>query len=269
MHFGATLRLLRLDSGLSLRDLARRLDVSGAYLSRVENGIDAAPTPTRLKVIARELGVSEPLLLGLAHQVSPLVLDYVREEPAAAALFLDIAQRRLNAPELDEIREFVRARFPADSAHTQLTPLSEVVDPDSIVIGLSCSDLQDVFDVAGGRLSAVLGSPGPVISASLEAREREAPCAIGGGVAIPCAEVDGPRCAVALITLAPALRTKTPDRIPLGTIVVLAGPRSSSERRQRLLQLARWTARGLSSSLAEARTPTEVLSLLTAFEGDR
>ena len=33
MHFGATLRLLRMESGISLRALAQRVGVSGAYLS--------------------------------------------------------------------------------------------------------------------------------------------------------------------------------------------------------------------------------------------
>lgn len=46
MHLGATLRLLRTDAGLSLRDLARRIGVSSAYLSRVENGVDAPPRPS-------------------------------------------------------------------------------------------------------------------------------------------------------------------------------------------------------------------------------
>src|SRR5512145_1351730 len=100
MHFGATLRLLRLESGLSLRDLARRLDVSGAYLSRVENGLDAVPTPSRLDAMARELGVPAPVLLSLAHRISPLVVDYVEQVPAAGRVLLEIAHRRLDERQL-------------------------------------------------------------------------------------------------------------------------------------------------------------------------
>src|SRR6478735_957522 len=268
MHFGATLRLLRLDSGLSLRDLARRLDVSGAYLSRVENGLDAAPTPARLKVIARELGVPEPLLLGLAHQVSPLAVDYMREERAAAELFLDIATRHLSPADLEEIQRFVVARFPRAKDDAQLVPprLSELLAPDRIVIGMSCAELDDVLDVAGGRLESVVGSPGAAISGSLRDREREVPSAIGGGVAIPSAHVAGPRCVAALITLLHPLSCDTPDRLPLRTVIVLAGPRASTERRHHLLQLARWTARGLSSDLAAAGTPAEVLACLRVLE---
>lgn len=47
-QFGAALRLLRVEAGLSLRALAQRIGVSSAYLSRVEHGHDAIPTPDRL-----------------------------------------------------------------------------------------------------------------------------------------------------------------------------------------------------------------------------
>ena len=59
---GGTLRRLRLESGISLRDLARRLGVSSAYLSRVEHGLDAVPTPERLEAMAEELGVPAAML---------------------------------------------------------------------------------------------------------------------------------------------------------------------------------------------------------------
>src|SRR5687768_16245235 len=100
MHFGATLRLLRIQSGLSLRDLAGRLGVSSTYISRVENGIDAIPTPERLEAIARELGIPKTLLLDLAHRVSPLVSEYVERVPEAGTLFLEIAHRKLDSKQL-------------------------------------------------------------------------------------------------------------------------------------------------------------------------
>src|SRR3712207_1940181 len=89
MHLGATLRLLRVDAGLSLRDLARRIGVSSAYLSRVENGLDAVPTPERLAAIARELDVPSTLLMDVAHRVSPFVASYLEQVPGAGRLFLE------------------------------------------------------------------------------------------------------------------------------------------------------------------------------------
>lgn len=49
------LRALRLRSGLSLREMARRLDLDPGYLSRVERGLQAAPARTVTR-IAEEIG---------------------------------------------------------------------------------------------------------------------------------------------------------------------------------------------------------------------
>ena len=61
MHFGAALRLLRVDAGISLRGLAEEVGVSSAYLSRVENGHDAPPTADRLVALAEAIGIPASL----------------------------------------------------------------------------------------------------------------------------------------------------------------------------------------------------------------
>ncbi len=70
MVFGSVLRLLRVDAGSTLRGLAATVGVSSAYLSRVENGHDPAPTPDRLVAIAHAIGVSPQLLVELAERRS-------------------------------------------------------------------------------------------------------------------------------------------------------------------------------------------------------
>src|SRR5690606_11460779 len=105
MHVGATIRLLRLGAGVGLRDLAERIGVSSAYLSRVENGRDAPPTADRLEAIARELALPPALLLEVAGRVSPFLSSYMREVPAASALFVDIARRNLDADAIARVRE--------------------------------------------------------------------------------------------------------------------------------------------------------------------
>src|SRR5687768_17296721 len=112
LNLGATLRLLRVEAGLSLRELAARVGVSTAYLSRVENGHDAAPTPERLEAIARELDLPAPLLVDLAQRVSPYLAHYLEAEPAAGALFLEIARRQLDAAALTRVHAFLEAEFP-------------------------------------------------------------------------------------------------------------------------------------------------------------
>lgn len=267
MHFGATLRLLRLESGLSLRDLARRLSVSGAYLSRVENGLDSVPTPARLEAIARELGLAPSLLMGLAQRVSPLVVDYVHEHPSAGALFLEMAHRRLNDQQLAEVRAFLDARFPAQGA-VKAAPqgISDLLSPERIVLGLSCSSMDDVLDMAVSRFASSTGKSVSALSGPLKVREREVSSAIGGGVAVPRAYVDGLDPLAVLVTLARPLGHDTPDGEPLRVVVLLAAPRYYPESSVRLAQLAKLTARGLSEQLSAAGSHTEVESRLKDME---
>lgn len=267
MHFGATLRLLRLESGLSLRDLARRLSVSGAYLSRVENGLDSVPTPTRLEAIARELAIPPPLLLSLAHRVSPLVVDYVQEVPEAGTLFLEIAYRRLNEEQLSQVRTFLEENFPLPCG-VKAPPrgIFDLLRPELIVVGLTCSTFDDVLDVAVSRLSGLAGKSAPALSAPLKAREREVSSAIGGGVAVPRIYLEGVEPLAVLVTLREPLPHDTPDGQPLRVVALLAGPRDSAERRSRLAQLARLTGLGLAHELEQARSPTDILWRLSKME---
>ena len=264
MHFGATLRLLRLESGLGLRDLARRLEVSSAYLSRVENGLDAAPTPARLTAMARELGVPAPLLMDLAHRVSPLVVDYVAQVPEAGSLFLDIAHRRLDACQLAELRALLDERFPvagtAAATATATAGLVHLLHPDRIVLRLTCTGMEDVLDVAAGRLAdACPRTDAGAVAAALSAREAGVSSAIGSGVAVPCAYLAGAEPAAAVVTLAPPLAYDTPDGAPLRFVIVLVGPRDAPDRRVILAQIALLAARGLADKLAEADSPGEAL----------
>jgi nitrogen PTS system EIIA component len=270
MHFGATLRLLRLESGLSLRDLARRLDVSGAYLSRVENGVDSIPTSARLEAIARELDIPAPLLMGLAHRVSPLVVDYVGQVPEAGALFLEIAHRRLDRHQLALVHDFLDANFRKEGARSPAPrSICDSLSLDRVIFDLSCCSIDDVLDVAASRLSTLAGKSAQTISSPLKTREREVTSAIGSGVAVPCAYIEGIDPVAVLVTLAEPLNHETPDGQPLSTIFVLAGPRHSLDRKLTLAHLARLSARGLAERLAEARSPADLLSLLALLEATR
>lgn len=269
-HFGATLRLLRLDSGLSLRDLARRLGVSSTYLSRVENGLDSAPTPERLEAMARELGMPATALLELAHRVSPLVVDYVERVPDAGSLFLEIAHRGLDEGQLAELRAIVEERFPRAraQARARYPGLSDLLTADRVVLQLQCSEMEDALDVAVGRFaSAPLACDPSVIAEALRKREGEVSSAIGGGVAVPCAYVPGAPPAAALVTLARPMRYDTPDQKPLRLVIVLLGSTQAGDRLLSLANIARMSARGLVEKLAPMRSPREVLSRLALLEG--
>jgi PTS system nitrogen regulatory IIA component len=269
MHFGATLRLLRVDAGFSLRVLARRIGVSSAYLSRVEHGLDAVPTPERLAAIARELDVPPTLLMDVAHRVSPFISSYLEQEPGARALMLELARRQLTAAQLRRVREFLEREFPVPGARldAQSMPLASLLSPERIVVGLSCADLEDALDVAAGRLAALSREVGAAaLAAMLRQREEETPSTVGNGVAVPHAFVSGwTHPAAALVTLARPLRMETPDGLPLRLLVVLVGSRGRAHL-MRLAHVARLASDGLADRLAGARDAHQVLERLSALD---
>ena len=65
-ELGDTIKRARKKKGLPLRALAYLAGVSHGYISAIERGkVPYPPTPTIIKLIARALDLSEPMLLGL------------------------------------------------------------------------------------------------------------------------------------------------------------------------------------------------------------
>ena len=82
--FGPTIRLLRQAKGISLREMARQLGVSPAFLSQIEAGRQHKIPRGRIVQVAEMLGVSEGYLLGTAKQVHPDLMKFLSETPEAA-----------------------------------------------------------------------------------------------------------------------------------------------------------------------------------------
>lgn len=268
-QLGITLRRLRLESGLSLRDLARRLGVSSAYLSRVEHGLDPAPTPERLEAVAAELGLPPALLLEVGHRVSPFVQRYLDHEPQAGALFLEIARRGLGAEELLEVQRFVERRFPdADLARSRPEPrLAPLLDEARTIVGLRCGALDDAYELGSTRLAALPSMPSPADLAGLfAARDDEIGAGVGGGVGVLCAAVPDARPTAALVLLATPVRSETPDEVPIEVLVLLVLRRHDREALHRIAHVARLAARGLAPSLAGVRQPSEALRRIALLE---
>ncbi len=266
-HFGATLRLLRHESGLSLRDLARRLGVSGAYLSRVETGLDPTPTPARIDALARELGVPSAILIDIAHRISPVLVEYVDEVPEAGAFLLEVANRRLSADQIAELRAFVKDRFGDPTPRVEALPtLADVLTPECVILGLSGATMDDVLDLAASRIAAA-NRPfaAPTIADALKQHERQVSSAIGGSVAVCSVALSGLAPTAALITLAEPLDLPTPDNEPIRVVVAIAGS-GGRERLLRLAHVARLAGRGLADQVAAMDTASRVLARVALLE---
>ncbi|HAF97092.1 helix-turn-helix domain-containing protein [Paenibacillus sp. FSL K6-1566] len=65
-RFGAYLKQIREDKGLSINQLAQAADISGSQISRIENGLRGIPKPQTLRKIADALEIPYEELMSKA-----------------------------------------------------------------------------------------------------------------------------------------------------------------------------------------------------------
>ena len=91
MTFGDRIKELREAKRISIRELARRTDVSAMHISNLEKGkINASPE--LLVKIANELDADADELLHLADRVDPEVIDVIQSNHQAVPSFLRSAK---------------------------------------------------------------------------------------------------------------------------------------------------------------------------------
>ena len=100
-RFGAVLRVrrerLRLtDRRFSLRQVASRVGIEPAYLSKIERGDVAPPSAATTARLAQELGEDPDVLLALAGKVSSDLQDIIRKRPR---LFAELIRQLKEAPD--------------------------------------------------------------------------------------------------------------------------------------------------------------------------
>ena len=100
-HFGDHLRrrreaLRETDRRYSLRQVAQRVGVEPAYLSKIERGDLQPPSEATTLRLARELGEDPDVLLAMAGKVSSDLQEIIRKRPK---LFADLLRQLKQAPE--------------------------------------------------------------------------------------------------------------------------------------------------------------------------
>ena len=261
MAFGATLRLVRQSAGFTLRELAARIGVSSAYLSRVENGLDPVPTEERLERLSHELDVPLSLLLEGAHRVSPLAIRYAEQNPQAASLYLELARRDLDADGLAEVRAFITRRFPMRGRVESGEPLA----PEGIRLQAHCGALREAIEVGCMVLDGAPLDPAALPSVFGD-DVALAHTPVGHGVAVPWGLAAGVRAQSAVVTLRTPLRVDTPDGVPVSVVVLLLSGTRSNAHVARIAGAARLAARGLASTLQGVRSESEARRRITALE---
>jgi transcriptional regulator with XRE-family HTH domain len=105
-QFGSYVRTAReklreRDHRYSLRQVAQRIDVEPAYLSKVERGDVAPPGEATILRLASDLGEDPDVLLAMAGKVSSDLQEIVRRRPH---LFAELLRELKNMPDHAIIR---------------------------------------------------------------------------------------------------------------------------------------------------------------------
>jgi PTS system nitrogen regulatory IIA component len=265
-HFGATLRMLRMDAGLGLGELAARIGVSSAYLSRVEHGHDPVPTHDRVIAIAHALELPPIVLLEIAQGAGAALASYLERVPEASSLFLEMATRELGAVEIARVKAFMDRTMPERGANRRRPArLSELLVPNRVLVRAVCSDIDDLVSVASTRLAADRAEAKTLVAKLLE-REGAASSAMGAGVVAPHAFIAGQPSRAVLVILARPIKARTPDGVPIQMGIVLVEPAADRTHLERLAHIARLAARGLANVLDRARTPDDALRHLATLD---
>ena len=93
MTFGEYIRehreaLKSQDRRFSVRQVAQRIGVEPAYLSKIERGDVAPPSEAKIRALAEELGEDPDVLLAMAGKVSSDLQEIIRKRPQLFAQLL-------------------------------------------------------------------------------------------------------------------------------------------------------------------------------------
>lgn len=121
--FGKILRKMRIDSSEVLGTMARRLDVSAAYLSSIENGVREIPEDFVTK-IAAEYGLDDAQVNELEQAKAKVrgTVDVSFKEQKAEKNYVETAVMfardfsKLTAEQVHELRELLR-KFESSGEH--------------------------------------------------------------------------------------------------------------------------------------------------------
>jgi transcriptional regulator with XRE-family HTH domain len=104
--FGKTLRRLRAEAQMGLRELARLVDKSPGYISDVEQGKAAPPSEEVILRMAEALRVEKNELLSAARKLDPEISRYVASEPKAADFLRRAKEKGFGSADWKKLDQF-------------------------------------------------------------------------------------------------------------------------------------------------------------------
>lgn len=288
MQFGYLLRTLRICAGVSLRELAKTIGVSPAYLSFVETGRQPPPRMERIVQIENALGVPDGSLRSVVHGANNQCILLARQMPEVMD-FLSVAARcSLCAEDFMELTAYLniygweRMKAGLESAGLLCVECGETEGEANGPYLWPFLDERLIFDVAGGKAkSDFLEEAVSLIAAECEgvdaeamlrkllAREKAASTGIGCGVAVPHAYLDGlGHLILSLLRIRDGMNFDSVDGDLASLAMVMVGPRSTGNLQLKLLsRMAKLLSYNrFLEHVLEAEGPKEVVSVFKSAE---
>jgi len=91
-EFGQFIRDSREKLKITLRQLARDVEVSPTYLSQIEQGNFSPPSEEKIRLLAKQLKLDEDELLAMANKIPSDLKPIFTEQPRPVADFLRTAK---------------------------------------------------------------------------------------------------------------------------------------------------------------------------------
>ena len=106
---GEILRQSRIKAAISLRSLASEMDITPSYLSDIEND-RRVPSEDVLRRLSSRLNLDVDEVMALAGRFGEQAERYLKEQPAAIALFRKISEKNLSKEDLEQISKTLDKR---------------------------------------------------------------------------------------------------------------------------------------------------------------
>jgi len=298
LMFGHTLRMLRTTAGISLRALAKKMEVSPAYLSQVELGKLSPPTHDRMTKIAETIGIPVSLLIEMSHRPNPDTILLLRGHQELNELIktavdiglesrdiLEIASimrklgdsgfRKLVHYGADHSSEFMQPGSAKDSLELSPYPLnqlalSELVNPRLVFKRLEFTEKSDLLRYMIEKIGTICGSlSSDRTYKNLMSNEAEDSSGLGNGTAIPHLFVDElDQTIISIARIPEGIDFCAIDEKPVYLVcLILSDPESQQNHLNLLAYFARkFQIPTFMDEILKADSKKSILSML--FDGD-
>lgn len=290
--------MLRTTAGISLRTLAKKVDVSPAYLSQVELGKLPPPTHDRITKIAEMIGIPVSLLIEMSHRPNPDTILLLRGHQELNNLIETAVDIGLESKDIYELISLMRqldgggfrklmhygAEHSSEFRQAGRSQLSQEVPP-SPINQMAFSELANSrlvfkrleFTEKGDLLRYMIEKIGTVFSSldlehaykKLMSNEEEDSSGLGNGVAVPHLFVDElDQTIIAIARIPEGIDFRAIDRKPVYLVcLILSDPNSYQNHLNLLAFLARkFQIPTFKDEILRAGSKKSILSML--FDGD-